>query len=99
MLENKLCCQEVELTELKDSHTQKVSSYKTEIENLKAECSSRFSISKDPLKLNNDLEVTSKKLESLQRETIALRKTIAEKNREIKQIQKTNTGKSFQEKI
>ena len=99
MLENKLCCQEVELTELKDSHTQKVNSYKAEIENLKADCSSRFSISKDSLKLNNDLEVTSKKLESLQSETISLRKTIAEKNREIKQIQKTNIGRSFQEKI
>lgn len=64
MLENKVCCHEVDVTELKDSHRKNVNSYWAEIENLKAECSNSASMSKDSLKLKNNLQVMSNKLES-----------------------------------
>ena len=51
------------------------------------------------MKLKNDLEVASKKLDSLKSETIILKKTIAENDKETKQIQKANIAMSFQENI
>ena len=51
------------------------------------------------MKLKNDLEVASKKLVSLKSETIILKKTIAENDKETKQIQKANIAMSFQENI
>ena len=51
------------------------------------------------MKLKNDLEVASKKLDSLKSETIILKKTIAENDIETKQIQKANIAMSFQENI
>lgn len=82
MLENKVLCQEVELNELEDGYSKKVNSCNLWIENLIAECRNTDSLSKDCLKLKNDLEVfSSKKLESLLSEAIALKITIAENNR------------------
>ena len=51
------------------------------------------------MKLKNDIEVASKKLDSLKSETIILKKTIAENDKETKQIQKANIAMSFQENI
>ena len=51
------------------------------------------------MKLKNDLEVASKKLDSLKSETIILKKTIAENDKETKQIQKAHIAMSFQENI
>ena len=51
------------------------------------------------MKLKNDLEVASKKLDSLKSETIILKKTIPENDKETKQIQKANIAMSFQENI
>ena len=95
----KFFCQEVELTKLKDTHRKKVNSCNVEKENFQPECCNRDSSTKDSLKLKNDLEVASKKLDSLKSETIILKKTIAENDKETKQIQKANIAMSFQENI
>ena len=64
ILENKVFCQEVQLNELKDSHSKKINSYNVKIENLKTQCRNNNSLNKDSLKMKNDLEVTSKILET-----------------------------------
>ena len=62
MLENKVFCQEVELSELKDIRIKKVNSCNFEKENLETECNNRDNLSKVYLKLKNELEIASKEL-------------------------------------
>ena len=98
MLKNKVFCQEVELSELKDTHNKKVNSCNFEKENLEAEYNNRDNLSKVYLKLKNELEIASKELQSLQSETIASKETMEKKNRETKKNQKTNIAKEFSRK-